>query len=336
MSVPFAPPDAIHADLKAMPNWLAWRLVQKPGAKKPSKIPYYLNGAPRPGVQATAEDRAQLASYDQVVAMVVGSGGHYTGVGFALLPGDGIVALDYDNCVVGGVVDQRVAAMVSGTYAEVSPSGTGVRAFMRGHLQSKKDPKGDKPGANGVGLEVFGTNGFVTVTGDVLPECAMFGYDEVLLDVPQQVMVDYHSRWGDSGSVSGGPIDAALDGADSIMGLVSTLNWTPETARSVLSDLDAGTDRDRWLKVGMALHHEFGGSEEGLALYDQWSAGGGSYAGREDVEGRWRSFGKASATPITGKWLLSWRNECLARARYDKAAEWKVKITGSLDEFILI
>ena len=335
MNLLFTPPDAIHADLKAMPNWLAWRLVQKAGAKKPSKIPYYLNGAPRPGRQATAEDRAQLSTYDKLIAMVSASGGHYTGVGFALLPGDGIVALDYDNCVVDGVLDPRVAAMVSGTYAEVSPSGTGVRAFMRGHLQSKKDAKGDKPGADGVGLEVFGTNGFVTVTGNVLPECAVFGYDQVLLDVTPAVQADYCARWGDSGLLLGAPVDSSLQGVDSMLGLVATLNWTPDTARMVLADLDPGTDRDRWLKVGMALHHEFAGSEVGLNLYDQWSSGGGSYAGREDVEGRWRSFGKASASPITGKWMLSWRNELVTRRQYDKAAEWKVKIEASLDEFIL-
>ena len=147
MSTVFTPPDAIHPDLKAMPNWLAWRLVLKAGAKKPSKIPYYLNGAPRPGAQGTPEDRAQLATYTELVAMVVASGGYYAGVGFALLPGDGIVALDYDNCVVNGAVDPRVSAMVDGTYSEISPSGNGVRAFMRGHLKSKKDTKGERAGA---------------------------------------------------------------------------------------------------------------------------------------------------------------------------------------------
>ena len=336
----FIPPDAVHPDLKKMQNWLAWRLVQKSGAKKPSKIPYYLNGAPRPGAQGTAEDRAQLATYDQAVAMVAASHGHYTGIGFAVLPGDGIVALDYDNCIDRrGVVDARVANAVRGTYSEVSPSGTGIRAFMRGHLQSKKDTKGERAGANGVALEVFGHNGFVTVTGNLLPECEMFGYERVLLDVTPEVLSTYIARWGNDGAVQisqpGGEA-GDLSGTDTMTGLVAGLGWTADVAKSVLASLDPSTDRERWLKVGMALHHEFQGSEVGLNLYDSWSAGGGSYAGREDVLGRWKSFGKGSSpTPVTAKWLLSWRKEAVARTRYDQAAAWRKQVASCLDEFVL-
>lgn len=55
---------------------------------------------------------------------------------------------------------------------------------------------------------------------------------------------------------------------------------------------------DEWNTVGMALHHETGGSDEGLALWDEWSNTGDTYAGLEDLRGHWDSFGR-SPTPVT-------------------------------------
>jgi Primase C terminal 2 (PriCT-2) len=44
-----------------------------------------------------------------------------------------------------------------------------------------------------------------------------------------------------------------------------------------------------WLDVGMALHHESGGSDEGLLLWIQWSAGCDKWCDGE-CEDKWRSF----------------------------------------------
>lgn len=76
----------------------------------------------------------------------------------------------------------------------------------------------------------------------------------------------------------------------------------------LLNNLDPDSDHDEWLNVGMALHHETGGSGAGLQLWDTWSAeatrigsdGKGVYRGLEHLATRWRSFsssaGKRSIT----------------------------------------
>lgn len=58
------------------------------------------------------------------------------------------------------------------------------------------------------------------------------------------------------------------------------------------------TDYDDWIDVGARLHEQTGGAEEGLDIWDDWSAGDTSkrkngqprYAGRDNCELHWRSF----------------------------------------------
>lgn len=48
---------------------------------------------------------------------------------------------------------------------------------------------------------------------------------------------------------------------------------------------------DQWLQVGMALHHQFSGSDEGLAVWAKWSSASSKY-NAEVLRDKWRSFGK--------------------------------------------
>lgn len=62
-------------------------------------------------------------------------------------------------------------------------------------------------------------------------------------------------------------------------------------------------DYDTWFKVGMALHHEFSGGVAALDLWDEWSSTAANYAGRDDLDKRWESFGKSGRT-LGARWLL--------------------------------
>jgi len=53
---------------------------------------------------------------------------------------------------------------------------------------------------------------------------------------------------------------------------------------------DAVDDRDQWIKVGAAIHHETGGSNDGWGLFDDWSRKSSKYVGRKDTLERWESF----------------------------------------------
>ncbi|WOH37681.1 PriCT-2 domain-containing protein [Thalassotalea fonticola] len=49
------------------------------------------------------------------------------------------------------------------------------------------------------------------------------------------------------------------------------------------------SDYDRWLSVGMAIHHETDGSEHGLDIFDEWSAAIPNYDA-DSVRDKWFSF----------------------------------------------
>ena len=58
--------QAVPAALRACRQWLVWQFEQKPGDKKPRKVPYYISGKRRAGVQGSDEDRAALAEFAAV------------------------------------------------------------------------------------------------------------------------------------------------------------------------------------------------------------------------------------------------------------------------------
>lgn len=69
--------------------------------------------------------------------------------------------------------------------------------------------------------------------------------------------------------------------------------------REQLGEHDPDCDRDTWVKLMAAVHHETQGSEEGFALALEWSARGKKFVGEEDVRTRWRSFHVDHPNPVT-------------------------------------
>lgn len=94
----------------------------------------------------------------------------------------------------------------------------------------------------------------------------------------------------------------AGDEADPLMAFEPPVGVSMAELQKCLSYIDPN-DYDTWLRVGMALHHEYEGGEDALDLWDQWSQGGAAYAGREDLAYRWGTFGKGART-TTVRWIL--------------------------------
>jgi len=107
-------------------------------------------------VQGSQEDLDNLGTWADAVAAM--DNPKYAGVGFACLSGFGIVALDLDHCIKDDVRDPKWDWVLEATYCEVSPSGTGLRAFWMGAARDGKN--------HDTGVELFHSKGFVTVTGD--------------------------------------------------------------------------------------------------------------------------------------------------------------------------
>jgi Bifunctional DNA primase/polymerase, N-terminal/Primase C terminal 2 (PriCT-2)/Family of unknown function (DUF5906) len=90
-----------------------------------------------------------------------------------------------------------------------------------------------------------------------------------------------------------------------------------EKLHAWIAKLDPNAPYDEWLKVGMKLHHATGGAEEGLAIWDGWSAkatrrdklGRPVYGGQATCRVHWVSF---QSTP--GKIVATLDNEMPADA----------------------
>lgn len=266
--------SVIPAELRDLKAWLVWRFVSIEGEDKPRKVPHYADGSRRRGKQGSAEDLAHLVDFDTAMSRAA----KFDGVGLALRRDLGIVALDFDNCVFGGEVLPEVLEVVAGTYAEFSPSGNGVRALFRGELPDRKST-----GDVDYGFEVFCDKGFVTVTGNLLDEAGP------LQDLPASAVALFDRRFGQKERErrDAGPSDVAPMG----LGL--------DELRRILDTLDPNMGRGDWVNLGMALHHETEGSDEGLNLWDEWSSTASNYKSRDDVEERWFSFGRPTGAPAT-------------------------------------
>lgn len=101
------------------------------------------------------------------------------------------------------------------------------------------------------------------------------------------------------GALTASEID---DEDDPLMTTTMPIGWTLEDANKYLEYID-NEDFETWLRVGMSLHHEFGGSDEALALWDEWSASASNYSNSDDLAYRWSTFSQTGESIVTAHWL---------------------------------
>lgn len=244
--------------LRDLPGWLLWRYEHKAGEAKPRKVPYYVDGRHRQGVQGSDPDRRGLTTFDAALARAI-EDGSYSGLGLAMLPDWGLVGLDFDDCfdlATDELLDE-VAELVSGTYAEVSPSGGGIRAFMLGELGDKKHVM--KNGRD-YGFETFHSKGFLTFTGNRLPTAV----DEIApLSDAVLALFDRTFKKDDEKAPSNatpGSVDLAI--------VRSALMAIPNPGLSAAR----GASYEFWLARVHEVNHAANGGAEGLEIIREWSA----------------------------------------------------------------
>ena len=154
------PPFPAIDALRSRDQWVAWNYVWKPEREKWDKPP--IN--PKTGTGASHSNPEHWGSYDSAAQLAMRKS--YAGVGFVLSPEDGLTGIDIDNCrhAETGALSALAAKVIAlgETYAEVSPSGKGVRLFATGKVDkaTKSDP---------AGVEVYGTQRYLTLTGQHVP-----------------------------------------------------------------------------------------------------------------------------------------------------------------------
>lgn len=258
-------------ELKSRKQWLIWRYEpHKDPQKKPLKVPYWVSGKKRHGVQGDDRDRAMLATFD--TALSAAMLGDYTGLGFAFLPDDGLVGIDIDKCVDGDGVISDLASEVLAlcpSYAERSPSGTGFHIICNGSTETFK--------SNAVGLEVFCGSQFFTVSGDSLSA------DVTALQPISGAALVRLRELVRPAKVVAKPAPPVGNGSD---------RARLESALAFVS----ADGYDQWIRVGMAIFSALG--EPGFAVWNYWSSKSESYDGEESCRKHWKSFG-TRGTQIT-------------------------------------
>ncbi len=154
------PPSALD-ELCQHRQWVCWDYVTRPGATKPTKPPM----SPHTGRGASHAKPADWGSYEQAEAMAKRR--KFAGVGFVLSEDDDYTGIDLDKCrdPATGKLDLWADDIVSlaETYWEVSPSGTGLRAIVRGKIA--KTVKCDV-----AHVEIYRSLRYLTITGDHISE----------------------------------------------------------------------------------------------------------------------------------------------------------------------
>jgi len=160
-------PKEIPHELRAVPRWVCWAYAWSRTKKKWDKPPRRVDGR-----LASSTHAATWCDFDCAVGAVA-TEMRFDGGGF-VLTGDGLVALDLDRCIAIGRGDAVRAGDLGGidpwaraiareldSYTELSPSGRGLRIFVRATLPSGL---GNRTGS----FEVYDRARYVTVTGDHL------------------------------------------------------------------------------------------------------------------------------------------------------------------------
>src|SRR5258708_5580064 len=116
-------------ELQGRPQWVCWRKEERQGTF--TKVPYNA----RTGERAASDHPATWASYDQAVQAL--RTGTYHGIGYVFH--QDYTGIDLDHCVnPDGSIDPWAQAYLDrlGSYAEYSPSGTGIHILVRGAIAS--------------------------------------------------------------------------------------------------------------------------------------------------------------------------------------------------------
>jgi hypothetical protein len=166
-------------------------------------------------------------------------------------------------------------------------------------------------------IELFGTGKQVAIPPSIHPDTGKpyrwlrrFDFDLLDMGLGPVVSAERVGQWARVRGVE--PVDD-----DDLIGLAraTPTDLTPDEVRRTLADLPAKDwceDRDGWLQVGMALHHQFEGKAQGYRIWTEWSKGSEKF-NEKDQARVWSSFdGKPNG--VTFKTIIKAASDAKLRA----------------------
>ena len=117
--------DNIPEELKARRQWTLWKTINRAG--KATKVPFRITGN-----EGDSSDPSAWATYTEVVEAF--NKGGYAGIGFTFDVLDPYAGVDLDHCInADGTIKPKAKAILDklNSYSEISPSGTGIKVFLK-------------------------------------------------------------------------------------------------------------------------------------------------------------------------------------------------------------
>jgi hypothetical protein len=146
-------------DLIELDQWVLWR------RERDTKVPYQASGHP-----ASSTDPLTWTTFETALATWRNRPKFYAGVGYVISDADPFVGVDLDDCLESETVPKPwargIVARFYDTYTEISPSGRGLKLFVRARLPANVGKIIIREGKEAVGgVEMYGHARFFTVTG---------------------------------------------------------------------------------------------------------------------------------------------------------------------------
>jgi hypothetical protein len=148
--------------LRVLPQWLVWLKEEVKG--RLTKVPYDA----KTGRKASSTDPATWATFDAALAACQADS--FAGVGFVFASDGDFCGVDLDDSIdpATSALKPWARAIVEqlNSYTEISPSGTGVKIFLRAKKPGTRCRKAYEDGD----VEMYDSARFFTVTGWRLPD----------------------------------------------------------------------------------------------------------------------------------------------------------------------
>lgn len=156
----------IPQEMRIYPQWVVWR-YEDTDSKKPTKVPY----SAKTGHLASVTDPNTWAGFDECVNAM--SSGWYAGIGFVLTENDPYSFIDLDDTKGDQTALDRQIKIFNefNSYAERSPSGSGLHIIVKGAIPS---------GRRRSFIEVYSSLRYMTMTGDVYRNAPINDCNELL------------------------------------------------------------------------------------------------------------------------------------------------------------
>lgn len=184
-------PEVIPPALANSSQWIVWSYevsARKNGKFSATKVPYQAKDPGREPSLTCTSDWSDLTT----ALLCLSNTPHIDGIGYVFSQDDGLSGVDFDNCRdswTGGIRKEfQFWIEKLGGYAEVSPSGTGIKVWVKGTVADKYFKTGQSTGFRilnyaGGEIEVYRRGQYFALTTQRLEGFDSLVSNQAVLDV---------------------------------------------------------------------------------------------------------------------------------------------------------